>query len=82
MLGTRSTVFLPSKIVMMVNGDARICNSIHDTRVHARWNDVYYGLFGFTISLKRVVSRPDDGRLCVQQVGERGEGRNPAFGWF
>lgn len=27
-------------------------------------------LFGFTISLKRVVSRPDDGRLCVQQVGE------------
>lgn len=30
-------------------------------------------LFGFTISLKRVVSRPDDGHLCVQQVGESGK---------
>ena len=37
-------------------------------------------LFGFTISLKRVVSRPDDGRLCVQQVGESGKGATLPLG--
>lgn len=62
---------------MIVNGDAWICNSIHDTCVYARCNNAYYGLFvclfGFTISLKRVVRRPDDGHLCVQQVGESGK---------
>lgn len=30
-------------------------------------------LFGFTTSLKRVVSRPHDGHICVQQVGESGK---------
>lgn len=28
------------------------------------------GLFGFTISFKGAVNRPDSGRICVQQVGE------------